>query len=70
MTTHSSILAWKITWTEEPNGLHSPLGHSQTRMFLCIIYIFRGFLIDKLMMYGTKQALKPLNSWVVQSKGC
>ena len=23
MTTHSSILAWKIPWTEEPGGLHS-----------------------------------------------
>ena len=22
MTTHSSILAWKILWTEEPGGLH------------------------------------------------
>ena len=22
MVTHSSILAWKITWTEEPGGLH------------------------------------------------
>ena len=21
MTTHSSILTWKITWTEEPSGL-------------------------------------------------
>ena len=21
VTTHSSILAWKISWTEEPNGL-------------------------------------------------
>ena len=21
MTTHSSILAWKISWTEEPDGL-------------------------------------------------
>ena len=21
MATHSSILAWKIPWTEEPNGL-------------------------------------------------
>ena len=26
MATHSSILAWKIPWTEEPGGLHSPLG--------------------------------------------
>ena len=23
MATHSSILAWKITWTEEPGGLQS-----------------------------------------------
>ena len=22
MATHSSILAWKISWTEEPGGLH------------------------------------------------
>ena len=22
MTTHSSILAWKIPWTEEPGGLY------------------------------------------------
>ena len=22
MTTHSSILAWEIPWTEEPDGLH------------------------------------------------
>ena len=26
MTTHSSILAWEISWTEEPGGLHSPWG--------------------------------------------
>ena len=23
MATHSSILAWRITWTEEAGGLHS-----------------------------------------------
>ena len=23
MTTHSSILAWKIPWTEEPGGVQS-----------------------------------------------
>ena len=23
MTTHSSILAWRISWTEEPSGLQS-----------------------------------------------
>ena len=24
MATHSSILAWRILWTEEPGGLYSP----------------------------------------------
>ena len=26
MTIHSSILAWKTPWTEEPGGLYSPWG--------------------------------------------
>ena len=24
MATHSSILAWRVPWTEEPGGLQSP----------------------------------------------
>ena len=32
MTTHSSILAWKIPWTEEPVRLHSPKGHKELAM--------------------------------------
>ena len=27
MATHSSILAWKILWTEEPGGLQSTGSH-------------------------------------------
>ena len=27
--THSSILAWKIQWTEEPGRLHSPWGRKE-----------------------------------------
>ena len=27
MTTHSSILAWRIPWTEEPGGLTSMESH-------------------------------------------
>ena len=30
MATHSSILAWKIPWTEEPGGLQSMGSQSQT----------------------------------------
>ena len=32
MTTHSSILAWKITWTEEPGGLQSIKSQRWTRL--------------------------------------
>ena len=30
MATHSSILAWRIPWTEEPGGLQSMGSQSQT----------------------------------------
>ena len=40
MTTHSSFLACKIPWTEEPGGLQSKVTESQTRltmsMYLCM----------------------------------
>ena len=33
MATHSSILAWRIPWTEEPGGLQSSrVSKSQTRL--------------------------------------
>ena len=33
MATHSSVLAWKIPWTEEPGGLQSRgVGKSQTEL--------------------------------------
>ena len=33
MATHSSILAWKILWTEEPGGLQS-MGSQNSRLQL------------------------------------
>ena len=30
MATQSSILAWKVSWTEEPGGLYSPWGHKES----------------------------------------
>ena len=30
MATHSSILAWRIPWREEPGGLHSPWDHKKS----------------------------------------
>ena len=32
MATHSSILAWRIPWTEEPGGLQSMGSQSQTQL--------------------------------------
>ena len=32
--THSSILAWRTSWTEEPGDLQSMLSQSQTRLRL------------------------------------
>ena len=32
MTTHSSTLAWKIPWTEEPGRLQSMWSQSRTRL--------------------------------------
>ena len=31
MATHSSILAWRIPWTEEPGGLHTVHGIARVR---------------------------------------
>ena len=35
MATHSSILAWRIPWTEEPGRLQSTESQSQTRLSDC-----------------------------------
>ena len=32
MATHSSILAWRIPWTEEPGGLLHGVAQSQTQL--------------------------------------
>ena len=32
MATHSSILAWKITWREKAGGLYSVESQNQTRL--------------------------------------
>ena len=32
MATHSSVLAWKIPWTEEPGGLQSIAFQNWTRL--------------------------------------
>ena len=56
MAPHSSILAWRIPWTEEPGGLQSTgskrVGHDWTTSFLLFTFILtdvRWYLIIVLM---------------------
>ena len=41
--THSSILAWKIPWTEEPGRLHSPQGHKELHTTEQLINTHRAY---------------------------
>ena len=36
MATHSSTLAWKIPWTEEPARLQSVWSHGNTFQYSCL----------------------------------
>ena len=40
MATHSSILAWRIPWTEDPGGLHSPWGHQDGHNQATTLFLF------------------------------
>ena len=40
MATHSSILAWRIPWTEEPGKLQSVGSQSQTQLEQFTIQVF------------------------------
>ena len=40
MATHSSILAWKIPWMEEPAGYSSWVTKSQTRLSHFTFFLF------------------------------
>ena len=39
MATHSSILAWRIPWTEEPGGLQSMGSESDTTEHIIGLYV-------------------------------
>ena len=49
MVTHTSILAWRIPWTEEPGGLKSMMSQRfkkdrVTKTFPCLaVYISKGY---------------------------
>ena len=52
MAPYSSILAWRIPWTEESGGLYSPWGHKEldTTEHRCMhIVPVNAFLVNELM---------------------
>ena len=48
MVTHSSVLAWRVSWTEEPGELQSigsqRIRHDWTHIYLINTYVFSSFL--------------------------
>ena len=52
MATHSSILIWKITWTEEPGGLVHRVAKSRTwqSSHACIIEMLFHFQLRRLLL--------------------
>ena len=52
MATHSSTLAWKIPWAEEPGGLAVHGGHKESEttervsmhvlLLFCVVFILKG----------------------------
>ena len=63
MSTHSSILAWEITWTEEPRGLQCTglqrvrhdLATKQQQMCVCVCVCVCTHAIH--MVYGALQCM-------------
>ena len=59
MATHSSILAWKIPWTEKPGGLQS-MGSPRLRLDCVISLHFTSLLRPVLMLLLHKDSLGPV----------
>ena len=63
MATHISIFAWEIPWTEEPGGLHSPLGlkrvghdlaTNQQQSFVLLSFFVFGMFINNILAQAHK----------------
>ena len=76
IASHSSILAWKISWTEEPGGLQSmgsqKVGHdwatniySLTR--ICAIFVNKSYFYQH---FNNHQGLLLFSLWVVNVVLC
>ena len=54
LATHSSILAWRIPWTEEPSGLQS-MGLLKSRTQLSMHVVVLGRLKGESFLYRSRR---------------
>ena len=65
MATHSSILAWKIPWTEEPGGLQST-GATPSKQTKKVIFCY-SLLLQDFSKYLILISKKPESCWLAMS---
>ena len=60
MASHSSILAWKISRTEEPGGLYSPRDHKEMDTTACrhTHYLLLQYQYTCVLSFSVGSALK------------
>ena len=51
MATHSSTLAWKITWMEKPHKLYSPWGRTEADMTERFHFHFMIMVVNNLLFF-------------------
>ena len=70
MATHSSILAWQILWTEEPEGLQS-MGHKELDMteHTCRVTTL-GLLVQSTRDFWIPMFKAGLNKYIYLSMLC
>ena len=61
MAIHSSILAWRIPWTEEPGG-YSPLSHKEWSTTEWLTFSFYNLEHTRLFKDNTSQELMTFQS--------
>ena len=66
MATHSSILAWRISWTEEAGGLKSMWWQkSWTQLSVCVHAWIMPLALEPDLDLGLSQGLKSLIFWPI-----
>ena len=66
MAPHSSTLAWKIPWTEEPGGLQS-MGSLLTRFllrYITFLYCYYSYFCYNYLLIFIKKSFEAFVTWL------